>query len=252
MSLFLENSNICISFQWDACPSNINSILFYVFSLPWWSLSQVINKLGFVQDSLFIIILDPAGIQYNNYGLLFIPLKIRRSGRKFCSFYLTRRWKYSTIRPLDKSHPNLFVKFQWDIFARLSVGRLYPNEGQRCSGRRKFMAVRNGSEKSNLLSCRLVLILICAYTRRELMNYRSLKYRHIRFTPLTLQNIVKALRNKQRLRIAHSQTRYWKTFQLCKTCCFLVLGFEETDGGSSLVNGELRLCYPKLWSRICA
>lgn len=123
--------------------------------------------------------------------------------------------------------------FQWADFTQMK-GKDVLDDHATTAWQAKIHDGMKWLEKSNLLSCRLVLKLI-TYTRTT-----------IRFTPLALQNIVQALRNKQLLGIAHSQTHFWKTFQLCKICCFLVLGFEETDCSSSLLNGELHLYYPKL------
>lgn len=110
-------------------------LLSAVFNLFTWYcyLSAKSHKLGFMQDGyIHLISLYRAGIQSTNSGLLFMPYKMQRSGRKFYIPCLICLQKYSTIWYLNKNTPNQLKITVWGIFTRLSMERLYPNEEQRC------------------------------------------------------------------------------------------------------------------------
>jgi hypothetical protein len=60
-----------------------------------------------------------------------------------------------------------------------------------------------------------------------------------------LQNNLKDFVNKQWLQIKHSQTHYWKVFQLSNMWSFLVLRFrKKLDDGELLLNGSACTFYP--------
>lgn len=83
-------------------------------------------------------------------------------------------------------------------------------------GWRMILTAWNSTEYYNFLS----LYIKHKHTK---FKYSSLKYIQLKIKPLTLKNSIRALRNKQRLRFARSQTPYLTTFQLCNLCSFLVL-----------------------------
>jgi hypothetical protein len=74
----------------------------------------------------------------------------------------------------------------------------------------------------------VIKMAICI-NEQKINNDSSLKYVQLQIVLLTFQNNSVALRIEQWWWLAHYQTHYWNSFQLCNMYCFLVQRFRSNS-----------------------